>query len=102
MGIIGTCIVVFKGNLELFLSFSLNYGDFIFLFATLFMALYSISLKFLYKKDDVFILSVFTSLLGVFIFLFLSLEIFDIPLEWQKIQGDLIFDGNNWDLYCCF
>ncbi len=91
MGIIGTCIVVFKGNLELFLSFSLNYGDFIFLFATLFMALYSISLKFLYKKDDVLIVTVFATLLGGCIWMFLALKIFDIPLEWEKIEGDLIF-----------
>ena len=91
IGIIGTCIVVFKGNLELFLSFSLNYGDFIFLFATLFMALYSISLKFLYKKDDVLIVTVFTTLLGGCIWMFMALEIFNIPLEWEKIEGNLIF-----------
>ena len=90
IGILGTCIVIFKGNLELFLSFSLNYGDFIFLFATVFMALYSISLKFLYKKDDVLIVTVFTTLLGGCIWMFLALEIFDIPLEWEKIDGDLI------------
>jgi len=91
IGIIGTCIVVFKGNLELFLSFSLNYGDFIFLFATVFMALYSISLKFLHKKDDELFVLVFTTLLGGCIWMFLALEIFNIPLEWKKIEGDLIF-----------
>lgn len=91
IGIIGTCIVVFKGNLELFLNFSLNYGDFIFLFATVFMALYSISLKFLHKKDDELLVLVFTTLLGGCIWMFTALEIFNIPLEWRKIEGNLIF-----------
>ena len=91
IGIIGTSIVVFKGNLELFLSFSLNYGDFIFLFATVFMALYSISLKFLYKKDDVLVVTVFTTLLGGCLWMFLALQIFDVPMQWEKLQGDLIF-----------
>jgi len=35
LGIIGTCIVVFKGNLDLFLAFSLNKGDIIFSFTIL-------------------------------------------------------------------
>lgn len=91
IGIIGTCIVVFKGNLELFLSFSLNHGDFIFLFATVFMALYSISLKFLHKKDDELLVLVFTTLFGGCIWMFIALEIFNIPLEWRKIEGNLIF-----------
>jgi drug/metabolite transporter (DMT)-like permease len=91
IGIIGTCIVIFKGNLELFLSFSLNHGDFIFLFATVFMALYSISLKFLHKKDDELLVLVFTTLLGGCIWMFMALEIFNIPLEWEKIEGNLIF-----------
>ena len=91
IGIIGTCIVVFKGNLELFLSFSLNHGDFIFLFATVFMALYSISLKFLHKKDDELLVLVFTTLFGGCIWMFIALEIFNIPLEWEKIEGNLIF-----------
>ena len=34
---------------------------------------------------------VFTTLLGGCIWMFLSLEILDIPLEWSKIQGDLIY-----------
>lgn len=89
IGIVGTCIVVFKGNLELFFSFSLNHGDFIFLIATVFMALYSISLKFLHKKDDELLVLVFTTLIGGCLWMFLALEILDIPMQWEKIQGDL-------------
>ena len=91
IGIIGTCIVIFKGNLELFLSFSLNYGDFIFLFATISMAIYSITLKFFYKKDDELIVTVFATLLGGCLWMFLALQIFDVPMQWEKLQGDLIF-----------
>ena len=49
IGIIGTCMVIFKGNLELFLSLSLNKGDVIFIFSTFCMALYSISAKYFHK-----------------------------------------------------
>lgn len=91
IGIVGTCIVVFKGNLELFFSFSLNHGDFIFLIATVFMALYSISLKFLHKKDDELLVLVFTTLIGGCLWMFLALKILNIPMQWEKIQGDLTF-----------
>ena len=91
IGIIGTCIVVFKGNLDLFLSFSLNYGDFIFLFATIFMAIYSITLKFFYKKGDELIVTVFATLLGGCLWMFFALQIFNIPMQWEKLEGNLIF-----------
>lgn len=91
IGILGTCIVIFKGNLELFLSFSLNYGDFIFLFATISMAIYSITLKFFYKKEDVLIVTVFATLLGGCLWMFLALQVFNIPMQWEKLEGDLIF-----------
>lgn len=87
IGIFGTCIVIFKGNFELFIGFSLNYGDILFLFATVAMALYSISTKYLHKKDDELIVLVFMTLIGGCIWMFLSLILFNIPLEWGKIQG---------------
>ncbi|MDD2894392.1 MAG: DMT family transporter [Aliarcobacter sp.] len=91
VGIIGTCIVVFKADINLFLDFSLNQGDIIFLFAIVAMALYSITLKLLHKKDDELFVLVFCTLIGGCIWMFLTLEILDIPLEWEKIEGDLIF-----------
>ena len=91
IGIVGTCIVVFKADIDLLLNFSLNQGDLIFLFATISMSLYSISTKYFHKKDDELPVLVFTTLLGGCIWMFLSLEILDIPLEWSKIQGDLIY-----------
>jgi drug/metabolite transporter (DMT)-like permease len=91
VGIVGTCIVVFKADINLFLNFSLNQGDIIFLFAIIAMALYSITLKLLHKKDDELLVLVFCTLIGGCIWMFLTLKILDIPLEWQKIEGDLIF-----------
>lgn len=91
VGIVGTCIVVFKADINLFLNFSLNQGDIIFLFAIVAMALYSITLKLLHKKDDELLVLVFCTLIGGCIWMFLTLKILDIPLEWGKIEGDLIF-----------
>ncbi len=91
IGIIGTCIVIFKGDLDLFLEFSLNSGDIIFLFATISMALYSISLKFLHTKEDILLVTVFATLFSGCIWMFLALEVLNISLEWNKLEGDLIF-----------
>jgi drug/metabolite transporter (DMT)-like permease len=91
VGIVGTCIVVFKADINLFLNFSLNQGDIIFLFAIVAMALYSITLKLLHKKDDELFVLVFCTLIGGCLWMFLTLQILDIPLEWGKIEGDLIF-----------
>jgi len=91
IGIIGTSIVVFKGNINLLLNFSLNHGDIIFLFAIVSMALYSIFTKYFHKKDDELVVLVFATLLGGSFWMFFVLEIFDIPLQWEKIQSDLIY-----------
>lgn len=90
VGMIGTIIVIFNGNISLLLSFSLNYGDTIFLFSIVSMAFYSISTKFLYKEEDEVLVLVFMTLIGGCIWMGLALEIFNIPLEWEKIKGDLL------------
>ena len=87
IGIVGTCIVIFKGDIELFLAFSLNQGDIIFLFATLSMALYSISTKYFHKEDDELLVLVFMTLVGGCVWMFLALTLLDIPLQWGKIKG---------------
>lgn len=86
-GILGTSIVVFKGSLELFLSLSLNSGDVLFLFSIVFMALYSICAKYFYKKDDELLVVVFMTLIGGCIWMTIALVLFDIPLEWVKIDA---------------
>lgn len=91
IGIISTLIVVFKANLELLLKFSLNQGDIIFLIASLSMALYSIFLKVLYKKDDDIIVLVFSTLMAGIIWMSFTMWILNIPYEWEKVQGNLLF-----------
>lgn len=91
VGIIGTCIVVFKGDLNLFLGFHLNGGDIIFLFACFSMALYSISTKLVHKKDDELIVLVFTTLVSGIVWMFLAVSIMDVPLQWYKLSGNLAF-----------
>lgn len=91
IGIISTLIVVFKADLELLLKFSLNQGDIIFLIASLSMALYSIFLKVLYKKDDDIIVLVFSTLMAGIIWMSFTMWILDIPYEWEKIEGNLLF-----------
>ncbi|MCT7597869.1 DMT family transporter [Aliarcobacter butzleri] len=80
-------MVIFKGNLELFLSLSLNKGDVIFIFSTFCMALYSISEKHFHRKDDELIVLVFMTLVGGIIWMSLALVLFDVPLNWQKISS---------------
>ncbi len=95
VGIVGTCIVVFKGNLQLFLNLTLNYGDIIFLFAIISMALYSISAKHFYKEGDEVLVLTFMTLIGGVIWMSLALAVLDIPLQWEKINGNLF-------LYMCY
>jgi len=89
IGIVGTCMVVFKGDIERFLSLSLNYGDILFLFSTFSMALYSISSKYFHKEDDKLIVLVFLTLLGGCIWMGIALVVFDIPLHWDKVDSSM-------------
>lgn len=88
IGIIGTLGVVFKANLSLFLSFSLNNGDLIYLVGILFMALYSISMKVLYKDDDP-ILLVFCTLVGGALWMAVILLFMAEPLNWYLIKDEM-------------
>lgn len=88
LGIVGTCIVVFKGNMELFLSLSLNKGDILFLFSISSMALYSICAKYFYKEDDKLVVLVFMTLVGGSIWMSFALLFLNIPLQWGKINSN--------------
>lgn len=88
IGMIGTIIVIFNGSMSAIISLSFNKGDILFLFAVLSMAIYSISAKYFYEKDDNALVITLTTLFGGIIWMSLALLIFDIPLEWTKIQGE--------------
>ncbi|MFV7790115.1 DMT family transporter [Aliarcobacter lanthieri] len=86
LGIISTCIVVFKADFSLFLALNLNNGDIVFLIASFSMALYPIFIKLLYSKKDELLVLVFATLLGGIIWMSLTMQILNIPYEWDKIE----------------
>ncbi|WP_418186038.1 DMT family transporter [Aliarcobacter vitoriensis] len=86
LGIISTCIVVFKADFGLFLTLSLNKGDIVFLIASFSMALYPIFIKILYSKKDELLVLVFATLLGGIVWMSLTMQILNIPYDWNKIE----------------
>ena len=87
MGIFGTMWVVFGGEIKNIISFSLNQGDYIFLVAILFMSLYSISMKMLYRNDEMIVL-VFCTLIGGSVWLAIALYVLEEPLQWSLLLGE--------------
>lgn len=90
LGALGTVWVIFDGQVALLLSFSLNRGDFIFLLAAFSMCCYSVSMKLLYRDDEMIVL-VFCTLIGGVIWMSLALLLANQPLQWNLIQGESIF-----------
>ncbi|MGP2655627.1 DMT family transporter [Malaciobacter sp. WC5094] len=88
LGMIGTTVVIFEGNIQRLIELSFNHGDLIFLFGILSMALYSISVKFFYEKNDEVLSLTLMTLFGGIIWMSLALVLLDIPLQWQKLQGE--------------
>jgi len=90
LGMIGTIWVIFKGQLNILFSFSVNEGDLIFLIAVVFMGLYSIAMKYLYRYDDIIVL-VFCTLVGGSFWMITAMTFMGQPLQWDLIQGDSIY-----------
>ena len=90
IGAVGACWVVFGGQLETLFAFSIHSGDLIFMVGVLSMCCYSISMKLLYRNDDLLVL-VFCTLLGGTFWMTLALLIIGQPLQWELIQGPSIF-----------
>ncbi|AXH10126.1 EamA/RhaT family transporter [Malaciobacter halophilus] len=91
VGLVGTLWVIFKGDLNLLLSFSLNSGDYIFIIGSFCMCCYSISIKLLYRNDNPLVL-VFCTLIGGAFWMALGMLIFQKPLDWHLVQGNLIYN----------
>ncbi len=89
-GAMGTVWVIFDGQVALLLSLSLNKGDFIFLLAAFSMCCYSISMKLLYRDDEMIVLVFCTLISGVF-WITLALLITNQPLQWNLIRGNSLF-----------
>ena len=91
VGVIGTIWVVFQGNLNNLSSLSLNTGDYLFLLAALSMCCYSVSMKYLYRDDEMVVL-VFCTLLAGSFWIYISIFIFNQPLQWALISGSDFFN----------
>jgi drug/metabolite transporter (DMT)-like permease len=91
VGLIGTLWVVFKGNVELLMHFSLNQGDYVYLLAVLSMCLYSIFIKLLYKQEHPWVF-VLATLIGGMFWMALFVVILQEPLHWHKIEGNLMMN----------
>ncbi|AFL68325.1 DMT family transporter [Sulfurospirillum barnesii] len=85
-GIVGTLMVVFKGDMTLLLRFSLEKGELIFLGAILCMSLYAICMKVLHKKEDNMLVLVFMTLIGGVLWMFGATLLFKIPLQWNTLN----------------
>ncbi len=90
LGVAGTSWVIFSGQLDLFLSFSLNKGDLIFMAGVFSMCCYSISMKFLYRNDEMVVL-VFCILVGGSLWMALALLFSGQTLQWGLLQGQSIY-----------
>jgi len=91
VGAMGTIWVVFQGNIDLLLSFSLNNGDLLFLLGAISMCCYAVAMKYLYKDDEMIVL-VFSILLGGVFWSSLILLVKDQPLQWNLIEGSVTYN----------
>ncbi|MEH6451584.1 MAG: EamA family transporter, partial [Psychromonas sp.] len=90
LGISGTCWVIFGGDIHALLAFSLNSGDALFMAGCIAMVCFSISMKLLYRGDDMVVV-VFCTLLGGALWMLLALLLFNKPLQWHLLDSDLLF-----------
>jgi drug/metabolite transporter (DMT)-like permease len=86
IGAIATTWVVFNGDLDLLLSLSLNTGDLIFLGSIFLQCSFTISMKLLYRNDDMLVL-VFCILLGGAFWMLFTKLFLAYPLNWHLIKG---------------
>jgi len=73
------------------IKLTFNYGDIIFLFGVLSMALYSISVKYFFEEGDNTLVLTLMTLLGGIIWMSIALVVLDVPLQWEKIQSNYLF-----------
>jgi drug/metabolite transporter (DMT)-like permease len=90
IGFAGTCWIIFGGDIEVLLAFSLNGGDALFVGGCISMVCYSISMKFLYRGDKIIVI-VFCTLVCGALWMLLALLVFNQPLQWHLLKSDLWF-----------
>ncbi|KGJ95854.1 DMT family transporter [Thalassotalea sp. ND16A] len=90
LGIAGTSWVIFAGDINALLAFSLNQGDAIFIAGCVSMVCFSISMKLLYRGDEMVVV-VFCTLLGGAFWMLLALVLFKQPTQWHLLNTSLQF-----------
>jgi len=88
IGTAGTCWVIFGGDIKALLAFSLNSGDILFMGGCVSMVCFSISMKMLYRGDEMLVIVFCTLLCGAF-WMLLASVIFNQPLQWHLLKFDL-------------
>lgn len=92
LGLVATTVVIFKADIQRLFSLALNTGDAIFFFGAIAMAIYPITVKFLYPKETNMFAMVFATLLGGVVWMGLFLWFMDIPLAWSAVTGHLWYN----------
>lgn len=90
LGVVGTVWVIFNGDIDLLLALSLNKGDYIFMAGAFSMCCYTISMKVLYRNDDMVVL-VFCILVGGSFWMAVAILSTGLPLQWHLIEGKSLF-----------
>lgn len=90
LGIAGTCWVIFRGDMNALLAFSLSYGDVLFMVGCVSMVCFSLSMKLLYRGDEMIVV-VFCTLLGGAFWMLLALFVFEQPLQWHLLNESLTY-----------
>ena len=90
LGIAGTCWVIFRGDINALLAFSLSYGDVLFMVGCVSMVCFSLSMKLLYRGDEMVVV-VFCTLLGGAFWMLVALFVFEQPLQWHLLNEGLTY-----------
>lgn len=90
IGTIGALWIVFRGNLDAFMGFELNYGDLIFLVGCVFLGLYNPLVKRFYHGEPTEIMTFWILLSGSVLLLILSAKLI-IYVDWHNVKQSVYF-----------
>ncbi len=88
LGALSACWVIFAGQLDQLMAFSLNEGDVLFLCGALLICCYSVAMKLLYRPSDPMVVLVFCILFSGAGWMAAAMLGLGYPLNWEKISGD--------------
>ena len=91
LGMVGTLWVIVGGDIKTLLAFSFNIGDAIFIAGCISMVLYSISMKLLYRNDEMIVI-VFCTLLCGALWMLVALLVLEQPLQWSLLSSNSFYN----------